>query len=40
MNLEGDGNRVFDNPANLRRFISPTSLKILDLVPSPEIREW
>ncbi len=35
LNLEGDSNRVFDNPANLRRFISPTSLKILDLVPAP-----
>ncbi len=35
LNLEGDGNGVFDNPANLGRFIHPTSRKVLDLVPLP-----
>lgn len=35
LDLEGDGNFVFNNPGNLRRFISPTSLKVLQLVPLP-----
>jgi hypothetical protein len=35
LDLEGDGNRIFNNPANLRRFMNPTSLKVLDLVPLP-----
>ena len=35
LDVEGDGNGVFDNPTNLRRFMSPTSLKVLDLVPAP-----
>ncbi len=35
LDLEGDGNQIFNNPANLRRFLNPTSLKILDLVPAP-----
>jgi hypothetical protein len=35
LNLEGDGNGIFDNPTNMRRFIHPTSLKTLELVPLP-----
>ena len=35
LDLEGDGNMVFNNPSNMRRFIHPTSLKVLDLVPLP-----
>ncbi|MFN0170492.1 MAG: carboxypeptidase regulatory-like domain-containing protein [Bryobacteraceae bacterium] len=35
LNVEGDNNGVFDNPANMRRFMHPTSLKVLDLVPLP-----
>ena len=35
LNLEGDGNGIFNDPTNLRRFIHPTSLKVLELVPQP-----
>jgi len=35
LDLEGDGNGVFNNPANLGRFIHPTSRKVLELVPAP-----
>jgi hypothetical protein len=35
LNVEGDGNAVFDNPSNLSRFISPTSRRVLDLTPLP-----
>jgi hypothetical protein len=35
LGLEGDGNRIFNNPSNLGRFINPTSRKVLDLVPLP-----
>jgi hypothetical protein len=35
MNLEGDGNGFFDDPTNLKRFLNPTSLKVLSLVPAP-----
>ncbi|MCI0626194.1 MAG: TonB-dependent receptor, partial [Acidobacteria bacterium] len=35
LDLEGDGNGVFNDPTNLRRFIHPTSLKVLQLVPPP-----
>jgi hypothetical protein len=35
LNLEGDGNGIFDDPTNLRRFIQPTSAKVLELVPQP-----
>src|SRR5262245_31033306 len=33
LNLEGDGNGVFNDPTNMRRFIQPTSAKVLELVP-------
>jgi hypothetical protein len=35
MDLEGDGNGFFNDPSNLKRFITPTALKVLDLVPQP-----
>jgi hypothetical protein len=35
LDLEGDGNMIFDRPENLGRFISPTSRKVLDLIPQP-----
>jgi Carboxypeptidase regulatory-like domain/TonB dependent receptor len=35
LDLEGDGNMVFSDPSNMRRFIHPTSLKVLELVPLP-----
>ena len=34
LDLEGDGNMVFNDPSNMRRFIHPTSLKVLELVPA------
>ena len=35
LNLEGDGNGVFNDPTNLRRFIHANSAKILEFVPQP-----
>lgn len=35
LGVEGDGDLIFDNPANLRRFMHPTALKVLELVPAP-----
>ena len=35
LNLEGDGNGVFNDSTNMRRFIQPTSAKVLELVPQP-----
>ena len=35
LNLEGDGNGIFNNPTNMGRFIHPTSQKVLALVPAP-----
>ena len=35
LDLEGDGNMVFNDPSNMRRFLHPTSLRVLELVPLP-----
>ena len=35
LNLEGDGNGVFNDPTNMRRFIHANSAKILEFVPQP-----
>ena len=35
LNLSGTGTGVFADPSNMRRYMSPTSLKVLDLVPPP-----
>lgn len=35
LDLERDGNGVFDTPSNMRRFMHPTSLKVLELIPAP-----
>ena len=35
LNASGSGTGFFPDPRNMRRFIDPTSLKVLDLVPLP-----
>lgn len=35
LDLEGDANGIFNDPTNLRRFIHPSSAKVLEFVPQP-----
>jgi hypothetical protein len=40
LDLEGDGNGVFNDPTNLRRFMHPTSLKVLEWYRRPMRQAW